>query len=250
MVPGWLNTLAAIHIGLSLLAALAVLLDILVLGRRQPMAVMGAVWPLTMLYWGPFGLVFYGWFGRTAPRGRDAAAHHGHGHHEGGHPGGGAGDHRMGHGGQEAFRGPMWQAVFKGATHCGAGCALGDVLAEGFAAAVGVTLFGSVLFGRLGLAFVLAYLFGILFQYLAVAPMRGLGLRDGLVAAVKIDTLSLLAYQAGMFAAMALASLVLPGLEPSAWAYWLVMQGAMVLGFATTYPVNWWLIRRGIKERM
>ena len=252
MVPDWLNTLAALHIGLSVLAALAVLLDILLLGRRQPMGVMEAVWPLTMLYWGPLGLVFYGWFGRARPqgeaRGGEAAAHHS--------PGGSRAEHRpmdhhaMRHGSHGASRSPMWQAVFKGATHCGAGCALGDILAEGLAAAVGVTLFGSLLFGRLGLSFVLAYLFGILFQYLAVAPMRGLGLRDGLVAAVKIDTLSLLAYQAGMFAVMALAAQALPGLEPSARAYWLMMQGAMVVGFATTYPVNWWLIRRGIKERM
>jgi hypothetical protein len=29
-----------------------------------------------------------------------------------------------------------------------------------------------------------------------------------------------------------------------------MMQIAMVLGFATTYPVNWWLISRGIKEKM
>ena len=53
----------------AVLAALAVLLDILLLGRRQPMGVMEAVWPLTMLYWGPLGLVFYGWFGRARPQG-------------------------------------------------------------------------------------------------------------------------------------------------------------------------------------
>jgi hypothetical protein len=29
-----------------------------------------------------------------------------------------------------------------------------------------------------------------------------------------------------------------------------MMQIAMVFGFATAYPVNWWLIRSGIKERM
>jgi hypothetical protein len=29
-----------------------------------------------------------------------------------------------------------------------------------------------------------------------------------------------------------------------------MMQIAMVVGFATAYPVNWWLIARGIKERM
>ena len=36
--------------------------------RRQPMAIMEAVWPLTMLYWGPLGLLFYFWFGRGAPQ--------------------------------------------------------------------------------------------------------------------------------------------------------------------------------------
>jgi hypothetical protein len=30
----------------------------------------------------------------------------------------------------------------------------------------------------------------------------------------------------------------------------IVQRIAMVLGFATTYPVNWSLIQRGIKEKM
>lgn len=123
---------------------------------------MEAVWPLTLLYWGALGLPFYVWFGRTRPG-----------------PGG--------HGDS-----PMWQATFKGATHCGAGCALGDVIGDWIAFAAGLTLFGSAFTGKLTLAFVLAYLLGIAFQYFAVAPMRHLGLREGLVAAVKIDTLSLL----------------------------------------------------------
>jgi hypothetical protein len=32
--------------------------------------------------------------------------------------------------------------------------------------------------------------------------------------------------------------------------YWVLMQIGMIAGFATTYPVNWWLIERGWKERM
>ena len=32
--------------------------------------------------------------------------------------------------------------------------------------------------------------------------------------------------------------------------FWFVMQLAMLCGFATAYPVNWWLIRSGIKEAM
>ena len=39
-------------------------------------------------------------------------------------------------------------------------------------------------------------------------------------------------------------------MEPDHAAYWLLMQVGMVLGFFTAYPVNVWLIRRGIKEPM
>jgi len=218
MPPPWLQTLAAVYVPLSILAALYVAADILLLGHRQPMRIMEAVWPLTLLYWGPLGLVFSLWFGRAS---------HGHKHDS-----------------------PMWQAAFKGATHCGAGCALGDFLGDWIAFATGFALFGSELGGKYALAFALAYLIGIVFQYFSVAPMRGLGLRDGIVVAIKIDTLSLLAYEVGMFAVMGWRAWAYPALEPTSWTYWLLMQVAMVLGFATTYPVNWLLIRRGVKEKM
>lgn len=29
-----------------------------------------------------------------------------------------------------------------------------------------------------------------------------------------------------------------------------MMQIGMVLGYFTSYPVNWWLIRKGVKEAM
>ena len=32
--------------------------------------------------------------------------------------------------------------------------------------------------------------------------------------------------------------------------YWFMMQIGMVLGFATSYPMNWWLIQKGLKETM
>lgn len=216
MPPTWLQSLAAAYVPLSLLSAALVAADIFVLGRRQKMAVMDAVWPLTLLYWGPLGLLWYAWFGRAGARG------------------GGA----------------MWQATFTGATHCGAGCALGDFLGDWIAFALALTLFGSALAASMLAGFALAYLFGIVFQFASVAPMRGLGPRAGLIAAIRIDTLSLLAYEVGMFAAMAARAALYPALAPTQWSYWLLMQAAMLLGFATTYPVNWWLIRTGVKERM
>ena len=41
-----------------------------------------------------------------------------------------------------------------------------------------------------------------------------------------------------------------PKAEPTQAVYWFSMQIAMVIGFATAYPANWWLIRRGFKEAM
>ncbi|MFC3105467.1 DUF4396 domain-containing protein [Salinisphaera aquimarina] len=32
--------------------------------------------------------------------------------------------------------------------------------------------------------------------------------------------------------------------------FWFMMQIAMIIGFATAYPANWWLIKRGIKHGM
>ena len=43
-----------------------------------------------------------------------------------------------------------------------------------------------------------------MFQYLALAPMRGLGLRRGLVEAAKADVISLTAFEIGLFGWMAL----------------------------------------------
>ena len=212
-----------------------VLADIFLLGRRQSMGVMDAVWPLTLLYWGPLGLPFYFSFGRAAHSQTQMLAHAqmpGHAHR---------------HGEAEP---PMWQAVFTSAAHCGAGCALGDFAAEWIALALGLVLLGSAMAARLTLSFVLAYAAGIAFQYFAIAPMRGLSLRAGLVAAVKADTFSLIAYEIGMFAWMIYRAHAWPAMAPTDWSYWLMMQIAMVLGFATTYPVNWLLIRFGVKERM
>ncbi len=32
--------------------------------------------------------------------------------------------------------------------------------------------------------------------------------------------------------------------------FWFAMQIAMIAGFCTSYPVNWLLIRTGVKEKM
>ena len=116
----------------------------------------------------------------------------------------------------------------------------------------GLNLAGSVLLRQLSLRFAFAFVAGIVFQYFSIAPMRHLGLREGLKAAVKADTISILAFEIGMFAWMAVTSRFLfhPRLEPTDPTYWFMMQIAMMIGFATSYPANRLLIRHGWKEAM
>ncbi len=231
MPPAWLNVVARVVILASLASAAVVGLDILA-GRRQKMAIMNVVWPITALYLGPIGLWAYWVMGRPrAGPGGDHASQ-------------GRGDHG---------KNPSWQTVFKATSHCGAGCTVGDIIGESAIFFLGVTLFGSKLATAYLVDFVLAYAVGIVFQYFTIAPMRGLGLWDGLKAAVKADTISLVAFEVGMFAFMALDRLVLfPSAppEPNGMTYWFLMQIAMIVGFATSFPANWWLVKAGLKEAM
>jgi hypothetical protein len=86
--------------------------------------------------------------------------------------------------------------------------------------------------------------------------MRGLSTGRGLIEALKADALSLTAWQIGMYGFMAFAQFYLfrqllgIRLDVDSVEFWFMMQLAMLAGFATSYPVNWWLIATGIKERM
>lgn len=78
--------------------------------------------------------------------------------------------------------------------------------------------------------------------------MRGLSVGEGLIAAAKADTISITAWQIGMCGFMALAHfyifphLLQTNLPPESAEFWFMMQIAMLFGFMTSYPVNWWLI--------
>lgn len=221
----WLTALSIISLGLAVACTLAIALDI-GLGRHQPMAIMNLVWPITALYAGPLGLWAYWRHGR-APR------HAGHGHHE------------------QAKR-PFMQSVMLAASHCGSGCTLGDLLAEALLLAMPFTLFGSALLTGWTIDFAFAFVIGIAFQYFTIRPMRDDTPGQVLVAALKADTLSLCAWQVGMYGWMAIATFGLfdGRLDKTGPVFWFMMQVAMLAGFVTALPVNAWLLRRGIKEPM
>ena len=213
-IPALLETAAAASLIISALCAAT--LVVLVVRRPQAMAVMNVVWPITALYLGPIAIWWYWSLARRA----------------------------------SAL--PFWKTIIVEATHCGAGCVLGDIAAEFTIARTGFTIAGSTLYAEFLGDYLLAFAFGVAFQYFAIAPMRGLGLRAGIVAAIKADGISLTAFEIGLFSWMYAMTLLpfhelLNAFQP---AYWLLMQIGMVVGYATSYPANWFLVRVGIKEPM
>ena len=219
MATDQLTQFAILSLVLSVFSALIIVGDLLT-GHSQNMRVMNAVWPLTALWAGPLALLVYWRIGRQDDKKRPQK--------------------------------PFWQSVIVGDTHCGAGCTVGDFLGEWVVFVTGVSAAGSVLWANYAVDFAFAYALGILFQYYSIAPMRGLSGWPGIRAALKADTVSLIAFEVGMFAWMALTNEVWfhPKLQPTMPAYWFMMQLAMFAGFVTAYPANWWLIRRKLKEEM
>ena len=75
---------------------------------------------------------------------------------------------------------------------------LGDIIAEFAVFGLGATVAGLTLGAEYIGDYFAAVALGIVFQYLAIAPMRGLSLRKGLIVAAKADVASLTAFEIGL----------------------------------------------------
>jgi hypothetical protein len=216
---------------LALLCAAVISIDEFL--NPQPMWIMNIVWPATALYFGPIALFFYFRIGRNK---REKANHS-----------------RQERTRTEDERPQDWVQIAMATSHCGAGCALADLVTESALFLFGVTLLGSELWASYLWDFVAAWMAGIAFQYFTIKPTRNLSPSQGLGAAVKADTLSILAFQVGMYGWMAIVYFVFfrqPHLHPNQATYWFMMQIGMICGFITSYPMNRLLLCLGWKERM
>lgn len=216
-MPPWLIILAIASLASGVVSAVWIGIDIFC-GRRQPMWIMNIVWPVSGLYAGPLALWAWYSFGRDPDR-----------------------THLK------------WQGIALGVSHCGSGCTLGDLVVEGSLILLPpVMLFGHEMFAAWALDYCAAFIIGIAFQYFTIKPMGDKTSAQALWAAVKADTLSLTSWQIGMYGWMAIATFAIFShpLNKTGPVFWFMMQIAMLFGFATAWPVNTWLIRKGIKETM
>lgn len=215
--------LSWVSIVLGLVTAGVITVDIA--RHPQQMKIMDVVWPVTGLYFPVVGWWLYSSMGR--PMAMDAP--------------------------KVTEPQPYWKSIFLSATHCGSGCVIGDIIGAPIVLATGWVVFGERLYSEYATEFVLAYLFGIAFQYFPIRAMRNVAPHEAIVDAVKADTLSLTAFEVGMFAWMAVIYfLLMPAHRPDASSvvFWFMMQIGMVLGFMTTYPANWLLVKWGVKSGM
>ena len=236
--PLWMTILATASLVIAGACAAVVAVD--VRRRPQPMAVMNLVFPVVTLFGSVPWALFYRRYRRAPMRVHKNDAH------------------------AIAATEPKWVSIATGTSHCGAGCAMGDVIAEfgvALVPAAAIAVGKGAFFERDMYAawiwdFVFAFAIGIALQYFAIAPMRKQSRRRSLADAIKADTASIISWQVGMYGLMALIQLVVFtrafGGTASVFSaeFWFAMQWAMIAGFAFAFPVNALLIRRGVKEAM
>ncbi len=235
--------LAELSLGIAVACALVIAVD--EVRRPQAIGVMNVVWPVTALYLSVFALWAYFAVGVTQSRASTGQTPP-MGGMQGMQPGKDEGGDRQP---------PTMAQIGLATSHCGAGCMIADVATEFAIAGSGLMLFGSMLKTEYMLDFVAAWALGIVFQYFSLKPMRPeLTVRGAIWAVVKADTLSILAFQVGMYLFMAPMhdKLSPPGhpLTPFDPRYWLGMQVAMICGYLTSFPMNRFLVTAGLKERM
>ncbi|MYL45121.1 DUF4396 domain-containing protein [Virgibacillus halodenitrificans] len=217
-----LTTISWIALGIGIISSIIIIID--VVKHPQMMTIMNVVWPINGWFFGPFAIWSYFKWGRLKAKDYDGEDNRGRG-----------------------------AKVFMSTSHCSSGCTLGDAAGVPIVMLTGFTLLGTTLFAHYVVQFTLAYIFGILFQFYAIYPMnKKAGVMQNLKNAIKADTLSLIMFEIGMFGWMAIVhfGLFAQPPKPTEATYWFMMQIAMILGFLTSYPANWFLVKKGIKEAM
>ena len=173
-------------------------------------------WVLVTLYMGPVGLALYV-LATKEPR---------------------PGEH-------EEFIKPLWKQGVGSTVHCVAGDATGIIVTAAI-----VTSLGLPMWLDLVLEYGAGFLVGLfVFQALFMRSMAG-GYGEALRSMLVPEWLSMNTMAAGMFFVMTLLMMGrdMRAMNPSEPQFWFVMSMAVIVGFATAYPVNMWMVARNLKH--
>ncbi|MEO7028158.1 MAG: DUF4396 domain-containing protein [Acidobacteriaceae bacterium] len=188
------------------------------LTRTPEMKVMKWGWVLVALYTGPFAFAVY-WFSCREPVPRT----------------------------HETFVAPLWKQAVGSTIHCVAGDATGIILAASVTLMLGLPM---------GLDLVVEYAAGftfglLIFQALFMKDVLGGSYVHAVRKTWLAEWLSMNAVMSGMIPAMViLMTRHMNAMEPTSGRFWGVMSFATLVGAVLAYPVNWWLVKHGLKHGM
>ncbi|MDQ2950463.1 MAG: DUF4396 domain-containing protein [Acidobacteriota bacterium] len=147
----------------------------------------------------------------------------------------------------ERYIATRWRQVLGSTMHCVAGDGVGIL-----AGAVIASLLHLSKVTDIALEYVLGFGFGwSIFQALFMRDMAGGSYTRSLSKTFFPELLSMNCLMAGMVPVMILAMKSSPAShDPTGPAFWFVMSMALLVGFITAYPMNWWLVSRNLKHGM
>ncbi len=147
----------------------------------------------------------------------------------------------------ERYVAVRWRQVLGSTMHCVAGDGVGILAGAVIASAMQLP---GVL--DVALEYVLGFGFGwTIFQALFMRGDAGGSYKAALRHTFFPELLSMNVLMAGMVPTMLLAMKYVPGAhDPAGPAFWFVMSMALLVGFVTAYPMNWWLVSRHLKHGM
>ena len=147
----------------------------------------------------------------------------------------------------ERYVAVKWRQVLGSTMHCVAG--------DGVGILVGAVIASSLNFSQ-GEHIVVEYFLGFgfgwaIFQALFMRDMAGGSYTRSLSTTFFPELLSMNCLMAGMVPVMTIAMMHVPASHhPNRPEFWFIMSMALLVGFITAYPMNWWLVSKKLKHGM
>ena len=148
----------------------------------------------------------------------------------------------------EEFIKPLWKQGLGSVIHCAAGDATGIIVA---AAVTG--LLGLPMAVDLVIEYVAGFAFGLfIFQSLFMKDMMGGSYAAAVRHTLVPEWLSMNFMMAGMFPTMVILMMGrdMRAMEPTQLVFWGAMSAAVLVGLVVAYPVNVWMVQKGLKHGM
>src|SRR6266850_5958952 len=146
----------------------------------------------------------------------------------------------------EEFTRPLWKQGVGSTIHCVAGDATGIILAAVITATLGLPMRIDLIVEYLS-----GFAFGLLiFQSLFMKQIMGGSYWDNVRGTFLPEFISMNAMMAGMAPTMSFLMMGrdMRAMKPANLLFWGVMSLGVAVGFFVAYPVNVWMVKRGLKH--